>query len=420
MRKKTILFIGAGCEQVSGILRARSMGLRVFVIDANPNARGIKFAHRFFNVSTHDYEAATELAVWLKGKFGLDAVATIGVDAPKTLAAVAEQLGFFGPSWETAVLCSDKLLQKQTLHSAGLPVPQFKLVNSAEEAEEMLKAHEALVLKPVDSRGSRGVVQLYNSSDIAELFDTVRSNSPQKKVIAERMIRGAQVSTESLVVNGRAYTFGFSDRNYEYWDKFAPHIIENGGDMPSRFSHLYKTINELVEQSAKALGVKNGILKGDLAIENETPVIIEFACRPSGGFFCTHQIPYSWGGDFIKLILNMYLGNLPKLEPIKIENFSGSSIRFVHPESGFITNVSGINEAYQIGARSVKILKLVGEFIPQPANSNAAAAVVITKACDQKLAKALAISAARKIRFETKPLEVESKHEGIGYCCAPR
>lgn len=419
MSGKKILFIGAGVEQISGILKARAMGHCVFVIDANQKARGIKFAHRFFNVSTHDYEAATELAVWLKGKFGLDAVATIGVDAPKTLAAIAERLGLFGPSWETAILCSDKLLQKKALAKAGLPVPEFKQVNSIEDVEEMLKTHKALVLKPIDSRGSRGVVQLYESSDIAKLFDIARSNSPQKKVLAERMIKGAQISTESLIINGRAYTFGFSDRNYEYWDKFAPHIIENGGDMPSRFTHLYNTINELVELSAKALEVKNGILKGDLAIENGAPVIIEFACRPSGGFFCTHQIPYSCGIDFTKLVLDMYLGNLPQLEAIQIENFAGSSIRFVHPESGFITNVSGIKEAYRRGARCVKMLKLMGEFVPQPTNSNAAATVVITKARDQKLAKAIAIEAARAIKVETKPLEVKPKNEGIGNFCAP-
>ena len=420
MRTKTLLFIGAGPEQVAGILKARSMGLRVFVIDANPNARAIKFAHRFFNVSTHDYEAAVELAVWLNGRFRLDGVATIGVDAPRTLAAISEKLGFFGPSWETALFCSDKLLQKQALSRAGLPVPEFRLIDSHQDTEEMLERCGALVLKPTDSRGSRGVVQLHSSRDIAALLDIVRSNSPQGKVMAERMIRGAQISTESLIIEGRAYTVGFSDRNYEYWDRFAPHIIENGGDMPSRFTHLYETINELIEHSAKVLGVRNGILKGDIAVEGDKPIIIEFACRPSGGFFCTHQIPYSWGNDFARLIIYMYLGNLPKLQPIDIRTFAGSSIRFVHPEPGLITKISGIKDAYRAGAKSVRMLKLIGDQIPLPTNSNAAAAAIITKAPSRELAQIQAIQATRAIKFEIKPLTVDVRHEDISDCCAPR
>jgi len=421
MKGKSILFIGAGVEQVPGMLKARMMGLQVFAIDANPKARGAKFAHGFFNVSTHDPEAATELAVWLNKKRGLDGVATIGVDAPLTLATVSQRLGLFGPSLETALLCCDKLLQKRTLKRFGLPVPEFKLVNSTGDVEEMLARFGALVLKPTDSRGSRGVVQVYEGDDISRLLEIARSHSPSGNVMAERMVRGPQVSTESLVVDGKPYTVGFSDRNYEYWERFKPHIIENGGDMPSRFAHLYDRIDELTAESAKALGVERGIIKGDLAIENGEPVIIEFAARPSGGFFCTHQIPYSWGRDFTRIIIEMYLGEPPRLDPIRPRELRGSSIRFVHPRPGSIARIHGVKNAYRIGARCVKLHRLIGERVPPPSDSNASAAVVITSAQDRELAKTLAIRAARAIKFDTIPIKAEvASHEGVGDSRSPR
>ena len=49
----------------------------------------------------------------------------------------------------------------------------------------------------------------------------------------EKYIEGPQLSTESIIINGKCYTIGFSDRNYEYLNKFSPYIIENGGDLPS-------------------------------------------------------------------------------------------------------------------------------------------------------------------------------------------
>ncbi|HDH96317.1 MAG TPA: ATP-grasp domain-containing protein, partial [Proteobacteria bacterium] len=346
VREKSILFVGAGVEQVPGILKARQLGLRVFAIDANPKARGAKFAHEFFNVSTHDVEAAADVAEWIKKKRGLDGVATIGVDAPITLATISDRLGLFGPSLETATLCSNKLIQKQALKRFGLPIPEFSAVSSESEVAKMLSRFKALVLKPIDSRGSRGVVQLYEGDNITQALNIARSHSPSGTVIAERMIRGPQISTESIIIDGKPYTVGFSDRNYEYWNRFKPHIIENGGDMPSRFLNLYDRINDLVAESARALGVRYGILKGDLVIENGEPKIIEFAARPSGGFFCTHQIPYSWGRDLVRVIILMYLGIPLKLEPVKPNEFCGSSIRFVHPETGTITAIHGIRDAY--------------------------------------------------------------------------
>ena len=78
---------------------------------------------------------------------------------------------------------------------------------------------------------------------------------------------GPQVSTESIIINGSAYTIGFSDRNYEFLDKYAPHIIENGGQLPSHLDcKTKKAVEGLIQTSAKSMGIKDGIVKGDIVI----------------------------------------------------------------------------------------------------------------------------------------------------------
>ena len=88
-------------------------------------------------------------------------------------------------------------------------------------------------MKPVDNRGARGVVILRDGVDVNWAYSLALSQSPTNKLILEKYLTGPQVSTESIVVNGQATTIGFSDRNYEFLEKYSPFVIENGGQLPS-------------------------------------------------------------------------------------------------------------------------------------------------------------------------------------------
>ena len=59
-----------------------------------------------------------------------------------------------------------------------------------------------LVIKPVDSRGSRGVQRIADVTDLNKAFTLAMSHSPTQRVMAEQYLSGPQVSTESVVVNG--------------------------------------------------------------------------------------------------------------------------------------------------------------------------------------------------------------------------
>ena len=69
--------------------------------------------------------------------------------------------------------------------------------------------------------------------------------------MVEQYLDGPQVSTESIVIDGRCFTPGFSDRNYEYLERYAPFFIENGGDLPS---HLPEETQAKVRDAGRAGG----------------------------------------------------------------------------------------------------------------------------------------------------------------------
>ena len=75
-------------------------------------------------------------------------------------------------------------------------------------AAELAALEGPLIVKPVDSRGARGVIRLGAGVDPEWAFAAARAESPTGRVMAERFLDGPQVSTESLVIGGVAHTVG--------------------------------------------------------------------------------------------------------------------------------------------------------------------------------------------------------------------
>ena len=123
---------------------------------------------------------------------------------------------------------------------------------------------EKIVIKPSDSSGSRGVSLLSLTTPekvLKSSFKEAYENSNEKKVLLEEFIEGPQLSSESIILNEKAITYGYADRNYELMEKYAPNIVENGGIQPSnKLFHHFNKVNELIEACAKSLGIKNGIM----------------------------------------------------------------------------------------------------------------------------------------------------------------
>ena len=123
---------------------------------------------------------------------------------------------------------------KDLFKKHALPIPWYEEIYSSKQLKSLTKERGfPLVIKPVDSRGSRGVLLLTKDIDLEWAYSISKDYSPSNRVMVEQFLEGPQVSTESIVIDSNVTTIGFSDRNYEKLEKFAPHIVEDGGDLPS-------------------------------------------------------------------------------------------------------------------------------------------------------------------------------------------
>lgn len=405
---KSLLVVSGGVEAVPGIRSLRELGLRVVVSDRDPRAPGFDVADERLVASTYDPQETLRLARERHRRAPLHGVLSIAADVPRTVAAVAEGLGLPGPSPECARRATDKLLMKRCLEEHGVPVPWCAPVGSPAELEALRRDRGTLVLKPVDSRGARGVLRLVPGVDSAWAFATSLASSPSGRVMVEEFVPGPQLSTESLVHAGRVLTLACSDRNYELLEACAPFVIENGGCQPSVHAPaLLPRVDELVLAAARALDLGSGVLKGDLVLDPvRGPVVVEVAPRLSGGWLSTDQVPLSTGIQLVQLAARLALGEDLRLADLASppEAWSPVAVRYFFPPPGRVLAVRGVEEL----RREPWVHRLVlfagpGDAIAPPTDHTRRAGLVITRGATRAEAVRRACEAVARVRFETIP-----------------
>jgi len=410
---KTLLVVGGGIETVPAIEQAKQMGLHVVASDMNSGAPGLAAADDRLLASTYDVGATVaEVQRFHQTVRRIDGVICVASDIPLTVASVAAALGLPGISLEAAHLASDKLAMKQKFSADGVPVPWFKPLTSKTELRSVVSEKGLpLVIKPVDSRGARGVLSITENVDLDWAFEFSRRQSPSARVMIEEFLTGPQLSTESIVLDGVAHTPGLSDRNYEMLETFRPHIIENGGDLPTHVSaQEQQAVKDLVQRAAASMGVRSGVVKGDVVVHDGRPYIIELAARLSGGYFCTHEIPLSTGVDFVGAAIRLALGETVDLADLEPRFQKHLSQRYLFPEPGRVTSIRGAEHAARMpGVVFCQIRSKEGDVIG-PVNSHPArAGLVMAMGSSRSDARDKAEAAIQAIKIETVPAESECR-----------
>jgi biotin carboxylase len=402
---KTLLIVSGGIEAADAAKRAREMGLTVVVSDRDPEAPGFAFADSVLIADVYGAEETAAAAERYSRKIRkIDGVICVAADAPVTTATVAARLGLPGISVQTAELACDKLAMKRRFAERGVPVPWFSEVQTPQALQRIaIERGNDLVIKPVDSRGSRGVQRVAQVTDLAKAFVLARDHSPTQRVMVEDYLSGPQVSTESIVINGVCHTPGFSDRNYEYLDTYAPFFIENGGDLPSHLPEgIQSKVRDVVGRAANALGVTDGTVKGDIVVHGGEPYVIELAARLSGGFFCTREIPLNTGVDFIGCAIKVALGEPVASDELEPKMRVPVIQRYAFPKPGRVVSIAGAEEARNVaGVTEVVVTAKLGDVIPAAGDKRPSAAMVLATGASRGNALAAANEALSRLRICT-------------------
>jgi len=294
---KKILFLGAATFQIPPIQYALDNGYYVITCDNVPENPGHQLAHKAYNISTIDFANILNVAQ----QEGIDGIITFGSDvSAPTAAYVAGKMNLPGNSLETIQLLTNKEKFRSFLNSTGLQILQFKAFDYSEKKliEEYLTSIDLpVVIKPVDSAGSKGVSILVDKSQMDSQVNYAYENSISKRVVIEKYIQkmGKQVCGDGFVLNGELVSIEFGDGHfYDDGEHLAPYAETfPGTHTPECLAKVCKKLQDIISKS----GFQRGPFNFDVLItKNGEPFVIEIGPR-SGGNFIPRAIFLNTGVD---------------------------------------------------------------------------------------------------------------------------
>ena len=176
--QKKLLLLGGSAQQVVAIDTAKRLGYETILCDYLPDNPGQYHADKFYQVSTTDKEAILGVA---RQEHIHGIVAYASDPAAPTAAYVADKLGLPGNSPDSVEALCNKDQFRSFLAANGFHAPQAGGYASVEDAlADIARFELPVIIKPVDSSGSKGVTVLRSWKEVQRALDFAFSFSRSK------------------------------------------------------------------------------------------------------------------------------------------------------------------------------------------------------------------------------------------------
>lgn len=289
---KKILLLGGSTQQIPAIEYANSKGYYTILCDYLPDNPGQYYAKKFYCVSTTDKEAILDVA----NKEKVDGVVAYASDPAAPIAAyVAEKMGLPTNPYKSVKTLAYKDKFRKFLHDNGFNCPKAKSFSSFESAKQEIKQFTfPVMVKPVDSSGSKGVSKVEKFEDFEEAYKRALSNSRGKNIIIEEFIvkdHPYMIGGDCFVLNGEVSYWGLLNC---YRDSKVNNLVPVGKSYPICISDdRMKKVKSEVQRIVDLLDIKFGGFNLEIMIDKEDRIfLIEMGPRNGG-----NMIP-----DLLKII----------------------------------------------------------------------------------------------------------------------
>ena len=304
---KTILLLGGSAQQVVAIKKAKELGYRTVLCDYLPDNPGKDVADVFYLVSTTDKEAVLGVAV----KEHIDGIVAYASDpAALTAAYVAEELGLPTNPYNSVEILSHKNSFREYLHTHGFHCPKTYCCPISEFSLERLDDFSfPVIVKPIDSSGSKGVTVVADRGQLADVITKADSFSREKKIIVEEFIEKShpfQVGGDIFVSNGKIVIWGLLNCHRS---TVVNPLVPIGKSYPLRLDEeSIKKVKAELSRLLEALNITMGAFNIEAILDDKGNVyLIEVGPR-NGGNMIPDLLQYITGIDVISATIQSAMG----------------------------------------------------------------------------------------------------------------
>lgn len=361
---KKLLFLDGSALAIPAIVRAKELGVHTIV--ANYYDKSVSIGKQYSDEAWDiDYTDTESTAKKMKEEH-VDGIFQGWTDSHlPDYAALCEAAGLFCyGTKEQFDICINKEKFKQVCRENGVPVAEEYApslnTDGKLDVEQMGFIKYPVIVKPVDSSGSRGIYVCKDAGELVENYARALEASPSKTVLVEQYITGQHVNMYYTLSDGSVYLSAMADRHVDY-------LNYQSAPVPVLLVHPSKYLSEyeaLVDKKVKTLfqniGMKNGIafVQG-FYCDDGSFVIYEMGYRPNGGG--TYALINECSGyNQIDMLINFALtGKMGEEEKLEKQTPHFNEIALMYVVSTTTENIAAFK-----GLDEVKHMNRVVDVIP--------------------------------------------------------
>lgn len=314
--QKKLLLLGGSAQQVVAIETAKRLGYYTILCDYLPDNPGQYAADKFYLVSTTDKAAILDVAQQEK-IHGI--VAYASDPAAPTAAYVAEVMGLAGnPADAVETLCNKDSF-RLFLEGNGFNAPQSGgYCTSKEAVADTTRFRLPVIIKPVDSSGSKGVTVLRDWENVQTAVDFAFSFSRSKRIIIEEFIEKNHpylIGGDIFVLDGKVVLWGLMNCHR---DGRVNELVPVGKSYPLLLSDAdLESVKVTLQDMVTKLGIRCGAMNVELVVDAAGRVWPIDVGPRNGGNMIPELLGYIFGVDVVELTVRAAMG-----EPVSLNQMT--------------------------------------------------------------------------------------------------
>src|SRR2546425_3092341 len=414
---RLLLLLPATTYRAEAFLEAaRKLKLEVTVGSKRANRLANQHAVDFLPLNFNGLEATTHAAVEFARTTPIDVV--VGVDDHTTVVATAisAALGLPHNPVSAVAAARNKHRMRELLSGQGVPVPRFALFSVDDDPAAIAeKIAFPCVVKPISLSASCGVIRANDRDEFVAAFHRVAAlleklgeetlGEGTGKILVEDFVPGREVALEGLLTNGELRVLALFDKP-DALD--GPFFEETIYVTPSRLpAAVQREVTSCAARAARALGLGEGPVHGELRVSDRGVWVIEIAARSIGGR-CSRALRFAAGLSLEEMILRHALRmDIPSLDR---EGRAVGVMMLPIPRAGMLEEVRGREEALAVpGIEDLEITAQLGdELVPLPEGTRYLG-FLIARGETPEAVEATLRDAHRRLEFVIAPAPVEER-----------
>lgn len=297
---KKLMLLGGTNYLIPVIKTAKKLGLYVITCDYLPNNDAHKFSDEYINVSVIDKDEVLKAAK----RLNIDGIISFACDAGVVSAAyVAEKMNLpFQCSYESAKILQDKGLFRKFLFDNKFNCPHAKRYDNCEDAlNDVDFFNWPVIVKPVDSAGSKCVTKVENIKNLKNAIDIAINGSHNGAFIIEDFLtfEGFHSSADLFTIDGELKFVTYSDQLFDSKadNPFTPAYIIWPTTMKQ---NCQDELTAEIQRLMKLLGMKTGIYNIETCVGKDGKAYIMEISPRGGGCRIAELQKLAFGIDLIE------------------------------------------------------------------------------------------------------------------------